>query len=577
MASLINRARGFVAARDQNRLAETRAVDASDFGLAPGQYQKYGNTAGIEVGTDEVLRAAMGACVRLLADDMSTLPWKAYRGDDNKRVQIESPAWLGNPDGTRFGTRNAHITAAVTSLLTDGNLFVEGLPHTLRPDVLLVLDPELMDVSETGLIPSYKARGISGRPLSEDQIMHVVWQTKPGRRRGLSMVEIGRESTGLELAARNWAGKFFENGATLGGVVILPKEARKPSPEEVAELRAQFEARHKGSGNSWLLGILSGGADIKDASIKPKEAELVPLWDHVLEEAARTYHIPPHMLASQGGHAMGLSDVEQRSIEYVQHAVVPVASRLEEAYSRLLPRPDEFIRFDVDALLRGDAKKRAETRRIELDSRVITRDEWRTSIDRSPAEEGEGGYLDTPNNRTTDPRINEAAVLIRSGFEPAAVLAVLGLPAIEHTGGPPTTIYNPNDPETQGDPPAAGPTVNVDVGADAEQAAEDGAARGAASVMEAAVTRLQAEARRSEAKTLAATQKANAEAVAAMAAANAKALEEVRTAATPGDTTIERDADGRAVEVRTVKPGQPPVIRTIRRDADGNAIGLTGR
>jgi HK97 family phage portal protein len=446
MASFYERARGFVAARDQNRIAETRAVDASDFGLAPGQYQKYGNTAGIQVGTEEVMRAAMGACVRLLADDISTLPWKAYKGDDESRVRIDPPVWMGNPDGTRFGTRNAHITEAVTSLLTDGNLFVEALPHTLRPNTLHVLDPELMDVAEGGLVPSYRARGISGRDFTEAEIMHVVWQSRPGRRRGMSMVEVGRESTGLELAARQWAGKFFENGATLGGVVVLPKEARKPTPQEIAELREQFEGRHKGSAQSWLLGILTGGADIKDASIKPKEAELVPLWDHVLEEAARTYHIPPHMLASQGGHAMGLSDVEQRSIEYVQHAAVPVVSRLEEAYSRLMPRPDEFIRFDVDALLRGDAKKRAETRRIELDSRVITRDEWRSSIDRAPAPDGEGGYLDTPNNRTTDPRINEATALIRAGFEPADTLAVLGLPAIAHKGTAPTTIYNPEPP-----------------------------------------------------------------------------------------------------------------------------------
>ena len=431
--------------------SETRALDASLFGTDGEDNANWVSipNAGESVTVESAMRAAMGACIRLLADDIATLPWQAFRKlPDGSRQQLPTPAWMLHPEGHRFSFPTVHKSDAVVSLLSDGNLFVEGLgpAGTINPRALYVIPPRSVDIDRdpgTGL-PVFKVRAESGRTATygQDRVAHLPWIRLPGEVRGLDMVEQAQEFTGLELAARRWAGDFFRNGATLGGVVLLPREAKTPTKEAVKELRRDIDKRHKGTGKSWLLGVLTGGATIHDASIKPAEAELGPLWAHVLEEAARFYHISPHLLASQSGSSVG-TNVEQRSIEYVIHAIVPVVERLEELYSALIPGDDTYIKFNVSALLRGDHKSRADARAVELINGVITRQEWRDSEDYGKAPEGEGGYLRTPNNSMTDVRIEDASKLIRAGFDPNEALAYVELDSnITHRGYYPTTQYD---------------------------------------------------------------------------------------------------------------------------------------
>jgi HK97 family phage portal protein len=271
-------------------------------------------SAGVEVTVETAMRAAMGACVRLLADDIASLPIDAYRRSGKDRLPIDPPGWLLSPTGRRWDTTVSHIGDAVVSLLTDGNLFVEASPHTYTPVYLSVLDPRKVDikVGPRGGV-SY---AINGRvTLTDVEIMHVPWLRLPGSVRGLNMVDAAKESTGLELAAREWAGAFFKNGATLGGVILLPQGVARPSKEEIAQMREDFDKRHKGVSKSWLLGILTGGATIHQGSISPGDAALEPRWRHVLKEAARFYHIPPHLLASQDPGGSSYSSVEHRSID----------------------------------------------------------------------------------------------------------------------------------------------------------------------------------------------------------------------------------------------------------------------
>jgi len=109
--------------------------------------------------------------------------------------------------------------------------------------------------------------------------------------------------------------------------------------------------------------------------------------------------------------------------------------RIEKAYGRLLPGRDTFIRIRTTGLLQADFRTRMEGYQFALQSRVRKVDEVRALEDLAPfGEANGGGFLDTPNNRTPDPRIADLAALVRAGFEPAAACAYLGLPDISHTG-----------------------------------------------------------------------------------------------------------------------------------------------
>lgn len=423
------------------RIVRRALTPAQIFNTGLDDWYSGDTAAGVRVTAESAMRAASGACIRLIADDISSLPVDFFRkvGDDS--IPIDAPRWYDYPFANRWGTWPDHIAQVVVSFLTDGNAFVEGLPNTITVEHLDVLDPSKVTLTTVDGMTVYRygARGIE---YSDAQLMHIPWITLPGKRRGLNVIDASKESTGLELAAREWAARFFSNGATLGGIIEVPREAGVLSKESAEALRDQFANRHTGKRKAFAFGVLTGGAKWVQNTVSPQEADLAPLWRHVLEEAARLYHVPPHLLASQESGGASFASVEQRSIAYVQHAIVPIVRRLETAYSRLLPGEDTFVKFNVNALLRGDIKTRAEAYSIALQNKWMKRSEVRRYEDLRPDPMADD-YLDTPNNAVPDPQITDLGAMIRAGFDPAAALAYLGMPPVRHDGLDPVTVQPP--------------------------------------------------------------------------------------------------------------------------------------
>jgi hypothetical protein len=93
----------------------------------------------------------------------------------------------------------------------------------------------------------------------------------------------------------------------------------------------------------------------------------------------------------------------------VQHAIVPVVRRLEVAYSRLVPGPETYLKFNVNALLRGDIKTRAEAYSFFLQNKVL-QPSYVAQLEDFPPDQAAPGWLETPNNN--GPR--DAAPAVRS-------------------------------------------------------------------------------------------------------------------------------------------------------------------
>lgn len=352
------------------------------------------SASGQPVTPKTAMEAALGACVRLIADDISTLPVDTYTRSGPVVTEVDAPPWLESPTGGRFDTSVNYIGDWVMSVGLDGGAFSMFTPNTFVPERAEVLDPTQVTIEERDGVTHYIVATAEGsRDLTDANIMYVPWLRMPGELRGINPVQSTRDSTGLELAARKYTSAFFRNGGVMGGMVLVPQAL---SQEQIDNLRGQFDARHKGEKNWFRPGVITGGATYEESALKPQEAELQPLWAHVLEEAARIYHIPPHLLSVLDTGAAARASVEERGIGYVRHAVRPFSTRFERAHSRLLP-PGQFVKLNLNALMRGDAKTRAEYYGFMVNSvKAMKREEVR-ELEDLPYD-GELGYLDTPNN-----------------------------------------------------------------------------------------------------------------------------------------------------------------------------------
>jgi HK97 family phage portal protein len=217
-------------------------------------------------------------------------------------------------------------------------------------------------------------------------VIHIPLMRKPGEQRGTSMIEANQEAIGLGLAAEEYGARFFGNGATMAGVVEYPVGV-EPTEQQVKDLLAALNKRHSNRRTPHAIGALTAGAVLHELSVKPNEAQAIETQRWVVEQVGRMVGLPPHKLGSQEPGAVSYNSVEIRNIDAVNDAYMPLAQRVELAYARLLRRPEQFLKFNFDALMRGDAKTRWAAYESGLRWGVYSLNEVRALEDRNPLEQ----------------------------------------------------------------------------------------------------------------------------------------------------------------------------------------------
>jgi hypothetical protein len=184
-----------------------------------------------------------------------------------------------------------------------------------------------------------------------------------------------------------------------------------------------------------------------------------------VEDVARAFNIPPHMLGlTQGG--MSYASVEQNNLAWVTHCLRPIVQKIEGGLTGLIQKElgndRVFIRMNLDGLLRADINSRMNAYSVGLNAGFLTINDVRALEDLRAIEDPAADSVRVPlanvNIAAADvtaefTRIQMAQRLIQVGFEPAAVMQALNLPEIAHTGAPsvqiqPLAQIDPNNPQS---------------------------------------------------------------------------------------------------------------------------------
>jgi hypothetical protein len=155
---------------------------------------------------------------------------------------------------------------------------------------------------------------------------------------------------------------------------------------------------------------------------------------------------------------MSFASVEAQNLSFVQHSLRPILERIEQSLSTLLPEPDGFIRFNLDALLRGTTIERYDAYTKGLREGFLSLNDVHAYEDMAPIESGDQYRVPLQNIDAADAkdiglklRTEIASSLIQVGFDPAAVTKAVGLPDMKHTGVPSSQLQqistiDPADP-----------------------------------------------------------------------------------------------------------------------------------
>jgi len=172
---------------------------------------------------------------------------------------------------------------------------------------------------------------------------------------GYSPIAMAKNAIGLAIATEEYGAKFFANGAAPSGVLEHPGTIKDP-----IRVKESWNSAYQGSANAHKIAVLEEGMKYTPIGIAPEQAQFLETRKFQIDEIARIFRVPPHMLADL--EKSSFSNIEQQSLEFVKYTLDPWVVRWEQSMCRVLFSESEkssyFIKFNVDGLLRGDYASR---------------------------------------------------------------------------------------------------------------------------------------------------------------------------------------------------------------------------
>ena len=394
---------GLKRARDK----PTNSYEGSDFSYLFGR-----TTSGKNVNEMTALQTtAVYACVRILAEAIASLPIHVYKHTDECKEQYVNHQLYyllhdePNPDMTSFVFREtlmSHLLIwgnAYAQIIRDGRGQVLAL-YPLLPDRMTVKRDDMGELyyvyqrSEEDN-PNFKDKG--NIILKKSEVLHVPGLGFDGLI-GYSPIAMAKNAVGMTLATEEYGASFFANGANPGGVLEHPGILKDPS-----KVRESWNQVYQGTNNSHKVAVLEEGMSYKTIGIPPNEAQFLETRKFQINEIARLYRIPPHMVGDL--EKSSFSNIEQQSLEFVKYTLDPWVVRFEQAFQKALLLPDEkktyFIKFNVDGLLRGDYQSRMNGYAIGRQNGWLSTNDIRRLEDMNPLSKEEGGDLYLVNGNMT--------------------------------------------------------------------------------------------------------------------------------------------------------------------------------
>ncbi len=424
------------------RLTESRAISFQSV-WGSGSEIDFLNPAGVNINSNTAFEiVAFFSAVSLISDTISTLPVDAlYKADGEIYPYRPRPAWVDQPDVDN--TRQAHYQQVLVSLLVSGNSFTRVFRDPNGEIVnLVVLDPGTVEIKRNALGRKMFQVEKESKLLTSEDIIHITDLLEPGALRGMSRVSKLSDALGVASALQSYAATFFGQGATTAGVIEFPGPLL--TAEQAKTLQDGFDSRHKGWRKAHKTGILSGGATYKQTTVPNDSAQFLESRRFAVEEIARAFNIPLHMLGVPD--TASYASVEQNAIQFVTHTLRPYVEKIEWAYTRLLPNP-AYLKFNVNGLMRGDFQTRIQAYSVASQAGFMSINDIRKLEDLRSVEGGNVYRVPLANVNLSasdlpeqEGKVAMATKLIQAGFDPASTMAALGLPAILHDGGIPTTL-----------------------------------------------------------------------------------------------------------------------------------------
>lgn len=299
-------------------------------------------------------------CAMKNAATVATFPVHTKRD----RKTIPDPQVVADPAGD--GTlRSSWVFAVTVSMYLAGGAsgFVRTAEGGTRPIGLHLLHPDRAEWTQRD------GWTVDGKPEElwpVGKLWHCPMYVLPGSPKGLNPLQYARRSLFPGMAALDFGGNFFRDGAHPTSI-IAPE--RDPGTEGAKALKARVMEAVSGSNREPI--VLPQSVKWTQMQVNPEDSQFIELMRLTDEQVCRYMGTPPEEVGiAPGGSSLTYANREQRKQDYLQELLMPMR-RIEEAWSSLIARP-QVVKLNPAGLLQADLLARYQSYKTAADINALT-------------------------------------------------------------------------------------------------------------------------------------------------------------------------------------------------------------
>lgn len=356
--------------------------------------------AGVEVTEKSTLGlTAVYRAVSIIAGTIAGLPLRSLRtGPAGERERVKS--WLDSPSGPGGPfTQFEWVELVMVHLLLHGGAFLQhlysGAGAIVGADPVLPSAVTVVRITTPEEVANYGgpdgafrkyfrvalADGTT-RIFTQAEMTHIPAMGTDGLE-GVAPIAWHRQALGTAIAGDRAAARLFGSGLLIGGMVSGDDGLSK---EDAEEALAQLKAKVAGSSHAGDIAFINAQLKFTPWTLPPADAQFLESRVHQVEEIARIFGIPPHLLGLTEKQTSWGTGVEEQNRGLARYTLAPWTTRLEQRLSALLSAPTT-AEFDYSGLLQPSPEVEIPLLIAQQSAGILTTNEVRRIRNMAPLPE----------------------------------------------------------------------------------------------------------------------------------------------------------------------------------------------
>lgn len=323
--------------------------------------------------------SAVYRAVSLISGTIASLPLRTIEEADGFKQRTTS--FLDRP---RRLSQFEWTELVVVSLVLHGNAFLQHMYDGAGRVVdLWPVHPSCVTVERT---PDgrklFKVQSDNGvLVFDETRMTHIMGMSFDGIR-GVSPLTIARQSIGTGLAGDKAAAKMFQNGPMIAGMVTPDEDV---SSEEAMQIQASLSSRMTGTDNAGDIVVINRKLKFSPWTVSAEDAQFLQSRVFQVEEVARWFGVPPHLLAQTDKQTSWGTGVAEQNRGLARYTLQPWTRRIEAKLTPLLPS-GKSAEFDYSQFIAPSPETEIDLLIRQVGAGLLTVDEARKIRNLPPLE-----------------------------------------------------------------------------------------------------------------------------------------------------------------------------------------------